>query len=416
MERPRHLHLVGRPSERYIAARETDRGRETEVPQVKIYNPNVEEDRRGLMHSILTLPERTQRRPWKADVNDPEAVFNEAVEEGVFIDRFPEYLEDKAKRKKGKAHFDKYIGQDPEHPKESYLMNRYKSFNDTWENSRVVEFTWEEGIKRYERIPVEEEYHWLVHLSDSIIIPDEAREALPKKRIAFAGAGVGSSLIEGAVRAGAKNITVADGGAILYHDLNRLQAPDITTVGDNHAADAIKKAYKANPYIDAQCYTQNITPDGKNGTVSIDTFLNGSDIVFEEIDNLQMKILIREAALARGIPVIMATDVGMGTIIDYQHLKPGDSTDLIFPGLTRDEYNRIKSGERLTFEESTDFAVKMVGEEVSYWRDGVENGLHFWSQTGASADASKSKAAHTLAKWSMGQEIPPRQVYLEPAA
>lgn len=402
--------LVGRPSAFYREQREIQVNAEKKVPRVKIYNPNNPKDRRNLFLSLVTLPLRNQLEPWVSD--DPDNILAEAKARGYIHDGFPDYLEDHAK-------IATYLGDDPENPKpRGYYDTRpdeleeYKETRDLWENSRIVEFEWESGVGRYGRIPPEEGFFPVVHSRDGKHISPHLR----KKRVAYGGAGVGGSLLEGAVRAGVQKIKVADGGLISYHDMNRVQDPDVTTVGENHAADVTKRIYKANPYIDAECIMQNLSIDGKPNTYEIRKFLEGSDIVFEEVDNLAIKIAIREIARDMGIPVIMATDVKMGTIIDYQHLKPGDSNDLIFPGVPRDIYNRVKAGEKFSWEEVTEIAIQIVGKEASYWRDEVAEGTPFWSQTGAAADASKAKSAEVLSMWADGKEIPPRQTYLDMAA
>lgn len=374
---------------------------ETTAPQVRIYNTMRVEDRVAFFESLRDLPKNSNIKRWRT--KDPQKILEKAVRRGVLRDTFPDYLEDRAKRLRPKNY---WATQERQHELGHYLEDY-----DLYANSRIAEFTWIEGKGRYQRIPPAEGYAEIVHLSDGNIIPDKAKEVLPQIRVAYAGAGVGSSLLEGAVRAGVQKVTIADGGYIMYHDQNRLQGPDVATIHTNHAADAAKKAYKANPHIDAICHVKNIGLEDTDSTVSIDTFLKGAGIVFEEIDNLQMKILIRERARELGIPVMMATDVGMGTIIDYQ---PADYKGDIFPGISREDYERIKRGDQFTIEEITEFAIQIVGPQVNYWRDDVvKKKRPFWSQTGAAADASKAHATATLVKWANGDDIPARQIFLE---
>lgn len=380
---------------RFSFERERSIHKEPQAPEVKIYNPSNPEDIDALNLSLrqVLYPNKRLRRTFSRF----ETVIKKAIESQVLIDTYPEFLKDRAYRTKGKDYYRR-------NPKE---LEDYVNENNKWENTRIVEFMRERGEGRFIRVPVQEDLEEVVHSGNGEIIPKEIRELIGNKRVAFAGAGVGSSLLEGAIRAGVRKATIADGGKILYHDQGRLQSPDLTDTLEYHAVDAARKALKFNPYLDIRCFPKNIGLEDTDTTVSIDTFLKDVDIVFEEIDNLQMKILIRERARELGIPVVMITDVGMGTMVDYQ---PGDYKGNIFPGLSRRLYNRAKSGKVKSLKEATKIAIQMVGPEVNYWREDVKR-HPFWSQTAAAADASKSKAADVLVRWVKGDRIPYRKSF-----
>src|SRR3990170_5491688 len=75
-------------------------------------------------------------------------------------------------------------------------------------------------------------------------------------------------------------------------------------------------------------------PDGVNDA-NIGAFLDGVKILFEETDNLEMKIRLRIEARKRSIPVVMGTDNGDGVIIDIERFDKNPSLQL-FNGVIGD--------------------------------------------------------------------------------
>lgn len=69
----------------------------------------------------------------------------------------------------------------------------------------------------------------------------------------------------------------------------------------NKATAAARRIAELDPYLKVSVVTAGITAD------TIDAFLDGLHIVVEECDSLDTKVMVREAARARRVPVIMAT-------------------------------------------------------------------------------------------------------------
>jgi hypothetical protein len=83
-------------------------------------------------------------------------------------------------------------------------------------------------------------------------------------------------------------------------NLNRVPAT-VLDLGLNKATVAARRIAELDPYLAVQVLDAGLTPD------NVDDFLDGLDIVVEECDSLEMKVIVRENARARGIPVLMAT-------------------------------------------------------------------------------------------------------------
>jgi len=150
------------------------------------------------------------------------------------------------------------------------------------------------------------------------LITQDEQEKYYNSTIAIAGLSVGSHAAATlAMTGGAKNIKLADFDVVSVSNLNRLRYGS-STIGSNKALVAAHLVADINPYAKIYVYETGITQE------SITDFIEGSnnspksDILIEGVDNLEMKILLREAAKKSSIPVIMATDNGDGIIVDVE--------------------------------------------------------------------------------------------------
>ena len=71
--------------------------------------------------------------------------------------------------------------------------------------------------------------------------------------------------------------------------------------GLNKATLAARRIAELDPYLPVEVFNRGITAE------SVDRFLDGIDILVEECDSLDTKVLVRQTARARRIPVLMAT-------------------------------------------------------------------------------------------------------------
>ncbi len=93
---------------------------------------------------------------------------------------------------------------------------------------------------------------------------------------------------------------LADFDVIELSNLNRVQAT-VLELGINKAVLAARHIAELNPYLPIAVFS-----DGLFGE-SIDQFIRGVDVVIEECDSLDVKLLVRELAREHRVPVIMET-------------------------------------------------------------------------------------------------------------
>jgi molybdopterin/thiamine biosynthesis adenylyltransferase len=95
-------------------------------------------------------------------------------------------------------------------------------------------------------------------------------------------------------------LRLADFDEIELSNLNRIPAT-VFDFGINKAVVAARRISEIDPYLRLVVMAEGYRPE------SAEAFMEGLDIVIEECDSLDMKLMLREAARARAIPVIMET-------------------------------------------------------------------------------------------------------------
>lgn len=134
----------------------------------------------------------------------------------------------------------------------------------------------------------------------NLITADE-QDRLGRLRIGVVGLSVGHVIAHTlAVQGICGELRLSDFDDLELSNLNRVPAT-VFDEGHNKAVVAARRIAEVDPYLPVRADTSGITAE------TIDSFLDGLDILVEVCDSLDTKVLLREAARARGIPVLMAT-------------------------------------------------------------------------------------------------------------
>ena len=138
------------------------------------------------------------------------------------------------------------------------------------------------------------------------LITAEEQDRLALLRIGIVGLSVGHTVAYTLAQEGlCGGLRLADFDDLEFSNLNRVPAA-VFDQGSNKATLAARRIAELDPYLPVEVFSRGITPD------SVDGFLDGIDILVEECDSLDTKLLVRAAARARRIPVLMATgDLGL---------------------------------------------------------------------------------------------------------
>lgn len=95
-------------------------------------------------------------------------------------------------------------------------------------------------------------------------------------------------------------LRLADFDTLSLSNLNRLRA-GVHELGVNKAVLTARAIWEFDPYVHIELFEAGITDD------NIGCFLDGLDLLFEECDDLKMKVRLREEARRRRVPVLMET-------------------------------------------------------------------------------------------------------------
>ena len=145
-------------------------------------------------------------------------------------------------------------------------------------------------------------------------------DRLARLRIGVVGLSVGHAIAYTLAAQGlCGELRLTDFDDLELSNLNRVPA-SVFDLGVNKAAVCARRIAELDPYLPVTVMPAGITPQ------TVDEFVDGLDIVIEECDSLDAKVLIREVARARRVPVLMATsDRGLWTWSGSTSSRPARS-------------------------------------------------------------------------------------------
>ncbi len=191
------------------------------------------------------------------------------------------------------------------------------------------------------------------------LITEEEEKEFASLKIGFAGLNVGNPIaictaLEGGSLALMK---LADNDTLDFTNLNRFRAT-VADQGINKAILTARQVYEVSPFVKTEVLDKGISAEG------IEDFLLRPriDILVEEMDNLPLKIKIREKAREHGIPVVMITGNGAGVIVDVERYDKDKSSRVLNGYLKDDVIERIKNPVS-TLDEKIALARDFMGKE-----------------------------------------------------
>jgi len=153
----------------------------------------------------------------------------------------------------------------------------------------------------------------------NLITPEEQKKYY-NSTIGIGGLSVGNSIALSLVlTGGAKHIKLADPDTLELTNLNRIRS-SVTDLTEPKVHLTARQIYELDPYADLSYYTDGITSD------NIDAFCDGLDVIIDEVDDLDIKIMLRQQAQQRRLPVVMATDNGDSGVIDIERYDQDPDT------------------------------------------------------------------------------------------
>ncbi|MEI8232332.1 MAG: ThiF family adenylyltransferase [bacterium] len=172
------------------------------------------------------------------------------------------------------------------------------------------------------------EYYELRTARNNPLYSPSVQNNFHKLTIGVVGLSVGSNIVRALVYAGIGNtFKIADPDYLSTSNLNRITA-NLLDLGLNKTTIMSRQIWELDPYINIIIYDQGITGD------NLEEFLTSPrlDLVFDEADDLVLKLHLRLAAKSAKVPYLMVTDNGYNAEIDVvrfdQSGQSGDTGDL----------------------------------------------------------------------------------------
>lgn len=172
------------------------------------------------------------------------------------------------------------------------------------EPSTYGTFVYYPWSRRLVRVLPAAEYEELRTSRNRNKITRDEQTRLGRVRVGVAGLSVGQSTAVTLVLEGVGGaFRLADFDTLSLSNMNRLRA-GTHEIGVNKAYLVAREIYEINPYAVVEVFDRGIVDD------TIDAFFSTTeplDLLFEECDDLSMKVRLRHEARRRGVPVLMET-------------------------------------------------------------------------------------------------------------
>jgi molybdopterin/thiamine biosynthesis adenylyltransferase len=242
----------------------------------------------------------------------------------------------------------------------------------------------------------------------NLITADE-QARLGELRVGVIGLSVGHAVAYTLAAEGlCGELRLADFDDLELSNLNRVPAT-VFDLGVNKARVAARRIAELDPYLPVRVLASGITPD------TVGEFLDGLDVVVEECDSLDMKVLVRESARFRRIPVLMATsDRGLVDIerYDVEPARPvlhgllGEMDAARLAGLT----NRDKVPHVLRILDGAQLSARTAASLVE-----VGATLSTWPQLAGEVALGGTIIAEAIRRIGLGEVLPSGRVRIDVA-
>ena len=202
----------------------------------------------------------------------------------------------------------------------------------------------------------EEGYHLLQTNRNRNIITAEEQKKLLNLKIGVIGLSIGGGMAVTMAYNGIGNVMkITDHDILTTTNLNRLRG-GIHQIGEPKIKIISQQIYEVNPYAHLITFPKGLNKDSLGDFIENDP---KPDLIFEEVDDFEIKIRIRIVAREAGIPVIMLTNLGDRLLIDIERYDL-DRKIRIFNGLDGGIADQILS-KPISEEDKKRYALQIVG-------------------------------------------------------
>lgn len=265
------------------------------------------------------------------------------------------------------------------------------------EPTRWVYYPWRRTVVR---LLGPRSYHRLRLDRNRNLVTMAEQELLGRLHIGIVGLSSGHVIAHSLAMAGfCGKLRLADLDAVGISNLNRVPAT-VFDLGINKATVAMRRIAELDPYLPVEPITSGLSAE------SIEGFLDNLDLVIEQCDSLEMKLLLREHARARGIPVMMATsDRGL---VDIERFDKEPTRPLfhgMLGGISTDTLRGLSTSEKLPYVlqilDSQRLSAKMGASLLE-----VDHTLSAWPQLAGEVIVGAAAVLEAVRRLGLGEPLP----------
>ncbi|MCU0402606.1 MAG: Rv1355c family protein, partial [Algoriphagus sp.] len=256
----------------------------------------------------------------------------------------------------------------------------------------------------------EQEYIRVRTLRNNYKITPSEQQELSKRKIGIVGLSVGQSIaLAMALERSCGEMRLADFDTLELSNLNRLKA-GVTSLGLEKVVIAAREISEIDPYLKITLFRDGITEE------NVDDFLTGNgklDLLIDECDSLDIKVLIRERSRSFQIPVMMDTsDRGMLDIERFDLEPDRQLFHGLLEGITKDQLGNLSNKERVAI------VLKITGLETLSLRMKaslleIGSSITSWPQLASGVFLGGASVAHVGRRLLLGDSIPSGRFYVD---
>jgi len=187
-------------------------------------------------------------------------------------------------------------------------------------------------------------------------ITEEEQEALSQKKIGVVGLSVGQSVsLTMAMERGFGELRIADFDELELTNLNRIRS-GVHTLGLPKTTIVAREIAEIDPFLNVVVFEEGITQSNINKFMGINGEAEPLDLIIDECDGLDIKILLRQKAKQMNIPVVM--DMSDRGTLDVERFDEEEDYPLLH-GLIGDvDYSEVKN--LGTYEDKIPYLLPMI--------------------------------------------------------
>lgn len=283
---------------------------------------------------------------------------------------------------------------------ENFISNLAKE-KDLSRHGKWVYFPW---ISTLVHILDETDFQLVRTARNKNLINAEEQEKFYNATIGIGGLSVGNSVALAIVlQGGGKRIKLADFDALALTNTNRVRA-GVENLGVRKVEVTARQIYQINPYTEIELFPEGLTKE------NISQFFSGSpklDIVIDELDNLAVKVLIREEAKKNRIAVVMAADNGDNGLVDIERYDLNPETPFFHGRMGDVSYEKLIGLDKMGIGKLivTHIGPETVTNRVHESMPQIGRTIVSWPQLGGAALLNGSAVAYCVRKILNGQPL-----------